>query len=304
MATADEHVVILPIGVKGAAEGFLVVGSPRPLRSADQAVMNLAVSVLTWQASQPVATEEGMDAWRRLLLTVAAEHGVSAGLLASIGLPELRPWRALGVAVHGVDGAPVPEAALAAAHRSGRVLLCRSGAGGLTGFAAADDDGTPAAAVRSLAQAPGVQVVGLSCVLDLTDPANVRQALTQAEQAAAIGSGLRLFDDEPARGLTSLLDAATTSAWATGYLADLLATPEGPELMDTLRAWLDQHGQVDAAAQRLGIHRHTVRHRLRRAEGVLGRPLDDPGVRADLWFALAAVRPADASADAADPDRG
>ena len=68
--------------------------------------------------------------------------------------------------------------------------------------------------------------------------------------------------------------------------------------MDTLRAWLDQHGQVDAAAQRLGIHRHTVRHRLRRAEGVLGRSLDDPAVRADLWFALAAVRPADSAADA------
>jgi purine catabolism regulator len=149
-----------------------------------------------------------------------------------------------------------------------------------------------------------VHVVGLSCALDLTDPANVRQALKQAEQTAAMGSGMRVFDDEPARGLASLLDAATTSAWAAGYLGDLLTTPEGPELMDTLRAWLDQHGQVDAAAQQLGIHRHTVRHRLRRAESALGRALDDPGVRADLWFALASARPGDASAGAADPDRG
>jgi purine catabolism regulator len=61
--------------------------------------------------------------------------------------------------------------------------------------------------------------------------------------------------------------------------------------MDTLQAWLGQHGQVDAAAHRLGVHRHTVRHRLRRAEAVLGRSLDDPGVRADLWFALRSVRP-------------
>jgi purine catabolism regulator len=304
VATADEHVVILPIGVKGAADGFLVVGSPRPLRSADQAVMNLAVSVLTWQASQPVATEEGMDAWRHLLLTVATEHGISADLLASVGLPELRPWRALGVAVRGVGGTPVPEAVLAAAHRSGRVLLCRSGSGGLAGFAAIDDDGAPAAALQTLADSPGVHVVGLSCALDLTDPANVRQALKQAEQTAAMGSGMRVFDDEPARGLASLLDAATTSAWAAGYLGDLLTTPEGPELMDTLRAWLDQHGQVDAAAQQLGIHRHTVRHRLRRAESALGRALDDPGVRADLWFALASARPGDTSAGAADPDRG
>ena len=74
--------------------------------------------------------------------------------------------------------------------------------------------------------------------------------------------------------------------------------------MDTLRAWLDQHGQVDAAAQRLGIHRHTVRHRLRRAEGVLGRSLDDPSVRADLWFALVAERPGGATADALGDIRG
>jgi purine catabolism regulator len=101
---------------------------------------------------------------------------------------------------------------------------------------------------------------------------------------------VRTFGDEPARSLSSLLDAATTSVWAEGFLGGLLTSAEGPELMDTLRSWLDHHGQVDAAAQGLGIHRHTVRHRLRRAEAVLGRPLDDPGVRADLWFALEAVR--------------
>ncbi len=144
--------------------------------------------------------------------------------------------------------------------------------------------------------------MGVSCQLDLTDSANVRQAIEQADRAAALGAGLRYFADEPSRGLTALLDAGTTTAWASGYLGDLMTTAEGPELMDTLLAWLDQHGQVDAAAQRLGIHRHTVRHRLRRAEGVLGRELDDPEVRADLWFALAAVRRPDQSSGPYGPD--
>lgn len=304
VATADEHVVILPIGVKGAADGFLVVGSPRPLRSADQAVMNLAVSVLSWHASQPVATEAGMDAWRRLLLSAAVEHGLAQDLLAGLGLPHLGPRRAVGVSVRGVNGVAVSDADIAAVHRSAVAVLCRTAQGDAVGFAAADDDGAPCSAVRQLADAPGVQVVGVSCALDLTDPANVRQALEQAEQAAAIGSGLRRYPDEPARGLTSLLDAATTVSWAHGYLGELRTSAEGPELMDTLRAWLDQHGQVDAAAQQLGIHRHTVRHRLRRAEGVLGRSLDDPSVRADLWFALVAVRPAGATADAMGDNRG
>ena len=57
-------------------------------------------------------------------------------------------------------------------------------------------------------------------------------------------------------------------------------------MVATLRAWLSHHGQVDATAQELGIHRHTVRHRLRRIESVLGRSLDDTTVRADLWFAI------------------
>jgi PucR family transcriptional regulator, purine catabolism regulatory protein len=290
ISSADEHVVILPIGVKGAAEGFLLVGSPRPLRSADQSVMNLAVSLLSWEATRPLAMDAGMDPWRRLLVATAQERGLAPELLADIGLTALNPARAVAVHWRGSGGMGVPDAVVSAAQRHGAALLCRRSTGDVVGFAATDDDGSLPPAIRSLASTPGVQVVGVSCVLDLTDPANVRQALDQAEQASALGAGLRMFDAEPARGLTSLLDAATTTTWAIGYLGDLMTTSEGPELMDTLRAWLDQHGQVDAAAQRLGIHRHTVRHRLRRAEGVLGRQLDDPGVRADLWFALSAVQ--------------
>ena len=290
IASADEHVVILPIGVKGAADGFLVVGSSRPLRSADQAVMNLAVSLLSWEASRPLALDEGMDPWRRLLVSVALEHGLSVDLLADVGLAGFAPTRAVALVWRGPAGQPVPDAPVSLAQRTGAAVLCRRASGDVVGFAGVDEDGMLPPALRALASAPGVHVVGASCVLDLTDPANVRQGIEQAERAAAIGTGLRTFDEEPARGLTSLIDAATTSAWAVGYLGDLMATAEGPELMDTLRAWLEQHGQVDAAAQRLGIHRHTVRHRLRRAEGVLGRPLDDPAVRADLWFALDALR--------------
>ena len=133
-------------------------------------------------------------------------------------------------------------------------------------------------------------------LLDLAESGNVRQAIEQADRAASLGTGLSTFGDEPARGLASLIDAATATAWAVGYLGDLMTTSEGPELMSTVRAWLDQHGQVDAAAQYLGIHRHTVRHRLRRAEAVLGRSLDDAAVRADLWFALDAVRSDDRGA--------
>ncbi|NUT47744.1 MAG: helix-turn-helix domain-containing protein, partial [Saccharothrix sp.] len=57
-------------------------------------------------------------------------------------------------------------------------------------------------------------------------------------------------------------------------------------LRETLRVWLACHGQADPAAARLGVHRHTVRNRLRRVEALLDRPLDTAGVRAELWLAL------------------
>jgi purine catabolism regulator len=291
LATADEHIVIVPIGARGSAEGFLVVGSSRPLRPADQSALNLAVSLLSWDASRPVARDAGMDPWRRVLLALADGCGLDPALLGDVGLAALDPRRAVAVEMRGVPGQPVPDAVLARAHGIPGVVLARQSDGSAAGFAPAADDGGPLPALAVLADLPGVRVLGSSNPLDLTEAGNVRQARDQATRAAALGGGLRRIGDGPAPSLGALLDAATTTTWAVEYLGGLLAAAEGDELMDTLQAWLGQHGQVDAAAHRLGVHRHTVRHRLRRAEVVLGRSLDDPGVRADLWFALRSVRP-------------
>lgn len=57
-------------------------------------------------------------------------------------------------------------------------------------------------------------------------------------------------------------------------------------LVESLREWLAQHGQWAPAAGRLGVHRHTLRNRMRKVEDLLGRSLDQPGVRAELWLAL------------------
>jgi len=288
VSSADEHVVVVPIGVRGAADGFLVVGSDRPTRAADQAVINLAVSLMSWEVSRPLVLDEGMDPWRRLLVAAAMQDGFDADTLDEVGLAGLQPHHAVALIVRGTATKPIAERALSELAAIPGVLACRR-SGGVVAFSPVDDAGQLPVEVQALAAAPGVDALGVSCALDLTDAGNVRQAVDQAERAAALGSGLQVFNEEPTRGLASLIDAATTSAWAEGYLGDLMAIPEGPELMGTLKAWLDQHGQVDAAAQQLGIHRHTVRHRIRRAEAVLGRSLDDPAVRADLWFALNAV---------------
>ena len=78
------------------------------------------------------------------------------------------------------------------------------------------------------------------------------------------------------------------AADAAQFAATLLA-PLDDRLRESLRVWLACHGQWDPAAARFGVHRHTVRNRIKRVEELLGRSLDSPGVRAELWFALASA---------------
>ena len=58
------------------------------------------------------------------------------------------------------------------------------------------------------------------------------------------------------------------------------------DLVRSLATWLEHNGEGDAAAAALGIHRHTLRNRIRRAAGLLDRDLDVAAVRAELWVAL------------------
>jgi purine catabolism regulator len=58
------------------------------------------------------------------------------------------------------------------------------------------------------------------------------------------------------------------------------------ELCHTILVWLAQLCNNDRAAKLLGIHRHTLAKRLDDAEQALGRSLNDPQTRAELWLAL------------------
>ena len=283
IASEHEHVVLVPVGVRETVRGFVVAGSRTPLSSADQTVLNLAVSLLAWSGSQSPEAFEHQDRWRAALLDLARVSGLTTDRFASVGLGDIDAARAVGICVVGVPGRRLLEHADV---MSADVLLCDDGHGGLIGLAAVAADNTVPAAARLLAASMDVRSVGVSAPADVTRPANVRQIIEQAEVAARSGTGLIRFAELEARSVESMMDRSALQAWARSYLRPLDAAPEGGELQETLRAWLACHGQVDATAQRLGIHRHTVRHRLRRAETALDRPLDDPDVRANLWFAL------------------
>ncbi|KUJ64684.1 PucR family transcriptional regulator [Streptomyces albus subsp. albus] len=146
---------------------------------------------------------------------------------------------------------------------------------------------------RASATAPGDDlVVGLSAP---AGPIGAAAAYRQAEQALSVarrrGRVLVEHEEVAAGSVLPLLADDAVRAFADGMLRALYehdATGRG-DLVASLRAWLSRHGQWDAAAADLGVHRHTLRYRMRRVEEILGRSLDDPDVRMELWLALKAT---------------
>ncbi|WP_329195379.1 MULTISPECIES: helix-turn-helix domain-containing protein [unclassified Streptomyces] len=104
------------------------------------------------------------------------------------------------------------------------------------------------------------------------------QARRALERAEAARTALVRHSDA---GLPGLLDPARARAHAEALLAPLTAVQAA-----TLRGWLAHHGSWDRSAAVLGVHRNTVRQRIARCSVLLGRDLDDPDTRMELWFAL------------------
>ncbi|MEU6227360.1 PucR family transcriptional regulator [Streptomyces sp. NPDC047042] len=181
--------------------------------------------------------------------------------------------------VLAVDGGAAAEACgeFAAAVEGARAeVRGRAGASGSSGSAQGSGD-------------EGELVVGMS---GPAGPIAAAAAYKQAEQALSVarrrGRVLVGHEQLAAGSVVPLLADDAVRAFADGLLRPLYehdATGRG-DLVASLRAWLSRHGQWDAAAADLGVHRHTLRYRMRRVEEILGRSLDDPDVRMELWLAL------------------
>jgi purine catabolism regulator len=61
------------------------------------------------------------------------------------------------------------------------------------------------------------------------------------------------------------------------------------ELVESVRAYVEAGGRWEAGAEALGIHRHTLRYRVRQAEELIERDLTDAEDRMEVWLALKAA---------------
>jgi len=121
------------------------------------------------------------------------------------------------------------------------------------------------------------------------------RAYREADQALAIartllGPGRTVhFDDLGVqRLLFQLRDNPELASFYDDLLGRLQAHDErqGAELVNTLEAFFECHGNHVRTAQRLHLHRNTLLYRLDRARQVLGVDFDDPETRLALQVAL------------------
>jgi DNA-binding PucR family transcriptional regulator len=138
--------------------------------------------------------------------------------------------------------------------------------------------------LRAVVAAPVAGLAGLDAVR-----AEVDRVLDSAERHPdSFASVISLAE---ARS-TVLLDEIVTMVAADERLVDPRVRDlqaRDPELVQTLRAYLDSFGEVAAAAHQLQVHPNTVRYRVRRIEKLLSTSLTNPEVRLLLSLGLRAI---------------
>src|SRR4051812_838008 len=318
-ADNDDRVELHSLGTGRRPRAALAVGTVSTLGTAERYAVHSAIALLTLTTERSrslhAAEQRIGAAVLRMLLAGEPDHAravaghLYGGLLDSpFRLIVAEPASSARTAADAADplGA-LAEIVESAAARAGEavlvvpegeqlVVLAADGGAAVASCeeyaAAVEAARSDVAAAREPAGDEDELVVGLSAPVG---PIATAAAYKQAEQALSVArrrGRVCVAHEQLASGsVLPLLADDAVKAFADGLLRPLSehdATGRG-DLVASLRAWLSRHGQWDAAAADLGVHRHTLRYRMRRVEEILGRSLDDPDVRMELWLALKAT---------------
>jgi DNA-binding transcriptional ArsR family regulator len=200
-----------------------------------------------------------------------------------------------GAAAMAAGGDPVPgeEIVEATANRLARRIGLEAVGGAAAGLACvfvADPDAPGRRRQIAAALADGPAIVSRGPTVPWADASSSLRRAAAAYRLAASGrieGGLVTAEDHLATLLLAA-DPGLAADLAASRLAPLEALAEGPRarLTETLRAWLDRPGQVQAVAAELDVHPQTVRYRLRQLRELFGTRLEDPDARFELSLAL------------------
>lgn len=291
-ATTVEGTALQTVGRSDALRGILAVGGAAQHDDAVRAVVTSVVAMA------------GLALERDRALARAIDH-LRTGLLAAL----LRGERELVASTARALWGPLPEEPLAvavldvlAAQRAAVLELLESRAEragrGRGGLFHARDGGRIVVVVPEARAAQLAELVERARVTgglvrgarydDLADAVDdAGRAADRASTAQPLVDYASVRDD----GVLASLSGDDTRRIAAAVLAPLYEhdARTGDQLVRTLAEWLGADAVAEAAAARLGVHRHTLRARVSRAEGLLGRDLKAFPARAELWAALVAA---------------
>lgn len=290
-ATLEDGVEVLSAAVASArsrlpAGARLVVAVPRQIGGTDLTAVHLAVDALQVVHSGGATQSAAVDALLMELLSDVLARGdrssrqrVVRRIASALGVSRERPL--IACVARRLDGGPAHASDLA----WWRTELS-------TPFVDLEDRALRAVVARPPSERRLEALRAHGWTVHVSDPVEAQ------ELPEALADGLVLSRRDAARGAgdpsaprgrwDGLADRQTRAAASKRFLAPLRTFPdvERDDVEAALVCWLEHHGAWDPTARALGLHRNTVRRLIAQAESVLGLPLEDARVRAELLLAL------------------
>jgi purine catabolism regulator len=273
-----------PVGQAEDVRAFLVVASRNATtsRTRDLAAQAAALIDLLLRTHDDSATERlGRDVMMRVLL------GETVGSPSSL----LRQW--------GVRDESMAAFVISSRTRSvdlerlvsrwfremGAALTVTMEKGRLTGLLSKDAVDDFAERVESFAGGPRMPVrcgIGAPAALD-----SLSSSMIEARQAheTAVLDGRRVVRYEALPTVRLVLNSLDKDA-ISQIGSSIEAISDHPTLTETLHVYLSEHGSWGVTAQRLGIHRHTLKNRIHQIEELTGLSMSNPDDRFSAWLAL------------------
>ncbi|GAB3489282.1 PucR family transcriptional regulator ligand-binding domain-containing protein [Nocardiopsis coralliicola] len=278
LVAAGDRVALQVLGVAGRVRGFLAVGTAHALGADERTLVSGAASLLSLELEHvdPVGGD--------------LVGGLVAGLLdGTLPVADARRLRAaLPAEPLEVALSDAPEEALPAAVGD-RLLALLDGTGLVAALGPAGSD-PGGLLVRLGGAAVGVGRADRYPALPAAR-SEAERALEAARARASAGAGspgtppVVRAEDLPG-GFAGLVAGPAADRVADEVLAPVAGRRSAGVLLASLRAYLAAAGRWDAAAEALGVHRHTLRYRINRIRELLPGDLDDPDYRTELWLAL------------------
>ncbi|HSZ38375.1 MAG TPA: PucR family transcriptional regulator ligand-binding domain-containing protein [Trebonia sp.] len=290
----DKSVMVQPLATGQHVHGYLLAGKTTPFGSLDQAVAGFAVSLLSLELARARSVSRAEQRFRSRLAGML----LAGQLPAETGREAITAWGLSEGALRVCVCVPAAAAPASAASPDAIRALAEAAADipGIVCAPAGPDELIVLASGTDEAAALSGRAAAVSLRTGVSAPADAGQ-LTRALREARLAAQVAAADDrqhtwfgelDPYQVLVSGLDRDALRVYADAVLGALERhdVDGRGELVRSLEALLRHGEHWERAAADLGVHRNTLRYRMRRVEELSGRQLSSQHARMEFWLAL------------------